>query len=371
VLTRRTFLCNCAASLIGARLGAQAGPNALSAALLRQIGSLAQAFMDKYDVPALSLAYGRGTRMLVSQAYGLANRESHQQATPQSLFRIASLSKPITSAAVFTLVQAGKLHTSDLVFGPKGILNNLDVHSPSLQQITIRHLLTHTAGGWGNAEDDPMFRLHDRDRTVFLQHALNRYPLYDSPGTAYAYSNLGYFILGRVIERVSGQPYMPFVQQHVLLPLGLADMQLAARHPAPREVRYYGQGGQNPYDVPIELHDANGGWLATATDLVRFALGVFSAQDHAGAPALFTPETLAQLTRPTAANPHYACGWALSPDGDDTHIGAFPGTASLLMHRHDGLAWALLTNTRRPHSPMDEDLRQLSWAIARSLPANA
>jgi CubicO group peptidase (beta-lactamase class C family) len=371
MLTRRAFLCGSAVSLIGVRSSAQAVSTAIPPAVLSQVGTLAQAFMDKYDVPALSLAYGRGTRMLLAQAYGLSSRESHQPATPQSLFRLASLSKPITSAAIFTLVQAGRLHTTDVVFGPKGILNNLDVHSPSLQQITVRHLLTHTSGGWGNAEDDPMFRLHDRDRTVFLQHALDRYPLYDTPGTAYAYSNLGYFILGRVIERVSGQPYMPYVQQHVLQPLGLNDMQLAARHPAPNEVRYYGQGGQNPYDVPIELHDANGGWLATASDLVRFALGVFSARDNAGAPALFTPETLAQLTRPTPANPHYACGWGVSPDGDYTHPGSFPGTTTLLMHRHDGLAWALLTNTRRPHSPMEEDLRQLSWAIARSLPASA
>ena len=360
MLTRRSFL-------TGATLTLYNLP-ALAQDPQPQIQTFVERFMRTYDVPGLSLAYGRGTRILLAAAFGSANRRDHQPATSQSLFRIASLSKCITSAAIFTLVDAGKLRTSDLVFGPTGILSNFAVAPGHIRQVTVRHLLTHTAGGWGNEGNDPMFHNHDRDRNLFLQHTVTDYSLYNAPGSTYAYSNFGYFLLGRIIGRVSGQPYPAYVQQHVLRPLGITDMQLGTNQTAPGEVHYYGDGPSNPYDVPIELHDANGGWLATPTDLVHFALGVFSATDKAGAPTLFSPQTLAGILQPTAANPHYACGWGLSPDGDATHAGALPGTATLLMHRHDGLAWSILTNTRRIHSAMEEDLRKLSWDIARSLP---
>jgi len=145
-------------------------------------------------------------------------------------------------------------------------------------------------------------------------------------------------------------------------------MQLARKSPAEGEVHYYGQGRGDPYAVPVELHDANGGWIATPSDLVRFALGVFSARGaNADVPVLFKPETLRQMTHASVANPRYACGWSVSPGGDCSHSGGFDGTAGFLMHRHDGLAWAVLVNTRRAHSNMEKDLHELSWKIADAL----
>ncbi len=366
MLSRRSFLTG--AALACCNLPALAEQGQPQPPSEEQVRALVDRFLRTYDVPALSLAYGRGSRIRLAQAFGEANRKDHQPATPQSLFRIASLSKCITSAAIFTLVDAGKLRTSDLVFGPTGILSNVSVAPGHIQQLTVRHLLTHTAGGWGIGDNDPMFHNRDRDRNAFLQHTVTNYGLYNAPGSTYAYSNFGYFLLGRIMERVSGQPYPAYVQEHVLHPLGITDMQLGTNRTAPNEVRYYNDGPSDPYNLPIELHDANGGWLATPTDLVHFALGVFSATDKAGAPTLFSPQTLEQILQPTAANPHYACGWGLSPDGDATHAGSLPGTTTLLMHRHDGLAWAILTNTRHAHAAMEEDLRRLSWDIARSLP---
>jgi D-alanyl-D-alanine carboxypeptidase len=334
-----------------------------------QIDAAVEAYLKAYNVPGLSLAYGRGTQILRARGYGMADRRDQAQVTPQSLFRIASLSKPITSAAVFTLVEAGRLRTSDNVFGSNGILNDFTLkrHADWLEAITVEHLLTHTAGGWSNKEQDPMFHESGRNAADFLQRVLDSFPLEFPPGTHYAYSNFGYFVLGRVIERISGKPYGDYVQQRVLLPLGITDMQLGKKRAAASEVHYYGQGRDDPYAVPVELHDANGGWIATPSDLVRFALGVFSADDKAGAPALLKEETLRGMTRGTAANSNYACGWSVSPERNCTHSGGFDGSAGFLAHRHDGLAWAVLVNTRRPHSEMEEDLHRLSWEIARTL----
>jgi CubicO group peptidase (beta-lactamase class C family) len=269
----------------------------------------------------------------------------------------------------FSLVEAGKLHTGDFVFGPSGILRSFALrhHADWLQAVTIEHLLTHTAGGWSNKEHDPMFHQAGHNRTEFLQETLDSYPLEVPPGTRYLYSNFGYFLLGRVIEQVSGVPYGEYVQQHVQAPLGISDMRLARKEAAPGEVHYYGQGREDPYTLPIELHDANGGWIATPSDLVYFALGVFSADDKAGAPALLKPETLRQMTQGSIANSEYACGWSISSDGNCFHSGGFDGTASFLMHRHDGLVWAVVVNTRRAHSEMEKDLHKLSWDVVQTL----
>lgn len=333
------------------------------------VDDLVLAYRAAWDVPALSLAYGRGERIVMARAYGLADRHDRRPATPQSRFRIASLSKPITSAGIFTLVEAGSLRTSDRVFGAGGILAGFALRKRGdwLQDITVEHLLTHTAGGWSNQGHDPMFHEADRGHAAIIQHILDKYPIEDAPGKRYAYSNFGYFLLGRVIERISGIPYGEYVRQHVLAPLGITGMRLAKRTAAADEVHYYGQGRGDPYAVPVELHDANGGWIASAADLVHFALGVFSANDKAGAPVLLKPETLNQMTSGSAANPRYACGWSISPNGDASHSGGFDGAASFLMHRHDGLAWAVLVNTRRAHSNMEKDLHDLSGKIAGAM----
>jgi len=367
MLTRRCFLHSSLAASAWLSLG-----RGIRAALNSDSGrvdALVETYLSAYDVPGLSLAYGKGGRIVFARGYGLADRHHHQPVTPQSLFRIASLSKPFTSAAIFTLVEAGRLRISDRVFGSSGVLSSFALrrHADWLQAITIEHLLTHTAGGWSNKEHDPMFHETDRNRARFLQDTLDSVPLEAPPGSAYAYSNFGYFVLGRVIEQISGLSYGEYLQQHVQAPLGITDMQLAKKKAAPGEVHYYGEGREDPYDVPVELHDANGGWIATPTDLVNFALGVFSPEDNAGAPALLKPETLRQMTRPSAVNPEYACGWSVSPDGNRFHSGGFDGTTSFLMHRHDGLAWAVVVNARHKHSPMENDLHKLSWHVAHAL----
>jgi CubicO group peptidase (beta-lactamase class C family) len=369
MLTRRCFLGSSLAAsaslILGCNRGATVKPDP------SRIEALVNAHLAAYDVPGLSLAYGRGERIVFAQGYGVADRLDHSQVTPQNLFRIASVSKPFTAAAIFTLVEAGKLRTSDYVFGPAGFLNTFEfrTHGDWLQAITVDHLLTHTAGGWSNKENDPMFHDTDHTRSVFIQRTLDGYPLETPPGTRYVYSNFGFFLLGRVIEQVSGMPYGDYVRQFVQAPLGITDMRLGTKDPAAGEVQYYGQGSDNPYSVPIELQDANGGWIATPSDLVHFALGVFSAADKGGAPALLKLETLSQMTQRSVANPEHARGWSVSTDGNYFYNGGYAGTASFLIHRHDGFAWAVVVNTRREHSEIPNDLPELSWKIARTMDA--
>ena len=125
----------------------------------KQMAGLAADFMKEYDVPGLSIAVSIKGKPAYVEAFGVADRESGEALTPQHRFRIASISKPVTSTGIFTLVEAGKLRLGDYVFGASSVLGNDYPTTPTLQslvpsgssrspveQITIEHLLTHTTG---------------------------------------------------------------------------------------------------------------------------------------------------------------------------------------------------------------------------------
>src|SRR5947209_7392382 len=129
----------------------------------QRMAALADAFMKAYDVPGLSIAVAVKGKPAYVEAFGVADRETGEALTPQHRFRIASISKPITSVGIFTLIEAGKLRLGDYVFGSNSVLGSDYPAVPNLlylmradpprspnEQVTIEHLLTHTAGGWGN-----------------------------------------------------------------------------------------------------------------------------------------------------------------------------------------------------------------------------
>jgi N-acyl-D-amino-acid deacylase len=201
-------------------------------------------------------------------------------------------------------------------------------------------------------------------------------PLDFTPGTAYAYSNFGYCVLGRVIEAVAKKPYHEFVAERILAPLGIRDMRLGKNLLAERargEVKYYDSGhrtgraicgprlGQQvplPYGVEcIESMDANGGWIASAVDLMRFAVAL---DDPKKCPILKEESVLSMLAPPPGPLGHgpagrpkpvyYGCGWEVRPGGrpgkfTKWHTGGLAGTSTLLVCRQDGIDWAVLFNS--------------------------
>jgi CubicO group peptidase (beta-lactamase class C family) len=170
-------------------------------------------------------------------------------------------------------------------------------------------------------------------------------PLGHAPGTAYAYSNFGYCLLGRVIEKVTGQRYSDYVREAVLMPCGVTAMRIGSGPRTARaagEVVYAGQGS-DPYRVRVARADSCGGWIASASDLVRFAIGVDGATDTAG---ILRPDTVQAMTTSSAINPRYAKGWIVNAGGW-WHNGSLPGTSAILVRMRNGLAWAALANTRR------------------------
>lgn len=280
---------------------------------LEPFDRLAQRLIREHHVPGLAIAVTERGRLVHASGYGVADLDTGQPVTPQTLFRIASISKPITAVAVLQLASQGAIGLDAPLIDQSGMtepfqeaikLNGSKV-DPRWQQVTVRQALQHR-GGWDRDRSfDPMFRsgqfadelqiappagARDVIRVMF-----NR-PLDFDPGTRYAYSNFGYNLLGRVIESKSGMTYEAYVRDKVLRPLGITQMRIGRTRLADRtlgESRYhhpgtapsvfaadFGMPVPHPYGSwYLEAMDSHGGWIASAIDLARFA-AAFDSPDH-------------------------------------------------------------------------------------------
>jgi N-acyl-D-amino-acid deacylase len=205
-----------------------------------------------------------------------------------------------------------------------------------------------------------------------------RKPLQFNPGTQYAYSNFGYCLLGRVIEKVTGKSYEEYVTKEVLHPVGAKETHLGKtllEHHLAEEV-FYDAGGKKgtailgpnigkqvllPYGVwSLEALDSHGGWVSTAADLVRFA----SAFDHPDKCKLLKATSIETMFACPAGEAghekngkpkdvYYGCGWEVRTYGkglrNTWHMGLLDGTSTLLVRRgSDNLTWAVLFNWHPP-----------------------
>ena len=318
------------------------------------IDELVGDFMRAQKAPALSLAFARPNELLLQRAWGVTEWGG-EAVTTENLFRIASVTKPITAVAVFLLVERGFLKLGDAVFGPDGLLKDeFGADLPDdLSAITVRHLLMHLSGGWPNDGRDPTLRHAEMSQRDWLEWTLRRRALQWEPGAHYAYSNVGYCILGEVIGNLTAQSYAGFVEENVLAPCNIKGMRLATNERSADEVRYYDGEGGDPYARNMERIKACAGWLATPTDLARFV---------AKFPALLRPETLKTMTTPGEINPLYACGWSVNARGTIWHTGGLAGSNSFIVRTQSGLSWAALMNTNGKESL--KALNELMWKIA-------
>ncbi|WP_283135229.1 serine hydrolase domain-containing protein [Rhizohabitans arisaemae] len=331
-------------------------------------------FMQQRNISCGSLAVARKGKLLLARGYTWS-ADSKLFVHPLSLFRIASVSKPITGAAVLKLVQDGKLKLTDRLTDlltltpPSG--KKLD---PRLNQVTVLRLLQHLGGWDSGVTTDPMFNDFAISKALGVPLPVGRddvirhtsgLPLDHDPGSRYAYGNYDYMLLGRIIEKVSGMPYDRYVQQKILGPRGITRMRLAQTlkaDAAPREVPYVSQrSGRTVLDgsgatVPapygsfnVENMDAHGGWLATAVDLVRFA-GIFDGPSPVLSAASLSRAFAQPETGTNGDGWWYGCGWQVrnvAAGGRNIwHSGSLPGTYTVLVRRFDGVCYAALFNQR-------------------------
>lgn len=335
------------------------------------MSELARAFLQKYAMPGLSVAVGRGGAILYEDAFGWADREAREELSASHLLRIASVTKPITSVAVFSLIEEGRIRLTDKIFGP-GAITGTDFgeppYHPHVDEITVEHLLTHTSGGWANDAADPMFMNPGMNPAQLIASTLSNRPLDQVPGRHYAYSNFGYCVLGRVIERITHRSYAEHVRDSVLKRCGISEMTIGGNTLAERrrgEVKYYDdENAQQPYAMNVARMDSHGGWIARPRDLVQFLMRVSGNAPPAN---ILDPQSIRTMTTASAANPEYAKGWSVNKFDNWWHTGSLPGTSAIAVRTHSGFCWAAFGNRRRMNSRLDRDLDDLLWNMVREV----
>ena len=334
--------------------------------------SIVRALLERFRLPGISVALTRDDRLVYAAAIGWADQAKRVPMTTTTRMRLASVSKPLTSLALMTLAERGRISLDTVVFGSDGVLG-LEYGEPvfggAKAKITVRQLMQHIEGGWGNQRNDPVFDFYDMAQRALIARTLRERSLESRPGTVQAYSNFGYLVLGRVIERVTGQRYEDAVRALVLQPSGAPDVRIGAPRGAPRapdEAVYDGSGREDPYTLRPDLMDAHGGWVANPLELLR----VMDRFDGGGGvPDLLPPERLREMTTGDSRFPGYALGWAVNRSGNWFHQGSMPGTASMIARTSRGFNWVIITNTRPASAEFPSALDQLMWKVLEAVNA--
>lgn len=324
-------------------------------------------FMKTYSIPGVSIAVTRNDKLVYVKSYGQMSASDNTAITNNHLFRIASVSKPVTAVGIMKLLEANKLTMDSKVFGTGGILGN-DYPSAKIaavSDLTVRHLLHHTSNLWPNDGNDPMFKQQTLNHAQLISWTLDNYNGASARGV-YKYSNFGYCILGRVIEKLSGKTYEQFIKDEVLKPSGITAMQMGGSKLADRktnEVIYTGQGGYSPYDYNIPRMDSHGGWIASATDLARFVVRVNGINGKAD---ILLPATITTMTTRSVPSSNYASGWGVNNANHWWHTGGLPGTATEIIRASSGFSWVILCNSRSTAPAFNGALDGLLWPFVNS-----
>jgi len=299
-----------------------------------QMDEKIHALLNKYDLPGATVAVIRNEKLVYINCYGFQNPETETPATNDNLFRIASISKPITVVTLLKLMQEGKLSMDSKVFGEGSILGEDFGNIPpgsDWNNITIRHLIEHTSG-IHNIPNDPMFSYMGLNNKEVISQVIKERQLTTRPGEQYYYSNIGYNILGRVIEKVTGKAYHGYVKENIFAPCGISRMQIAGNTKEdrlPDEVTYTQPDEQEwVYNMDVSRMDSHGGWVASATDLARFITHI---DRNIVVPDIIEKNWL-ELTY--MGYPQW------------TITGSLPGTSTMLSRINDQFSFVILINRR-------------------------
>jgi serine beta-lactamase-like protein LACTB, mitochondrial len=306
----------------------------LSRAEIDAVDGVISAFLSRNGIPGLTVAVARDGRVIWSKGYGVADVENSVPATSQTVFRSASIGKPITATAAMRLVEQHKLDLD------RPIQQYCDAFPKKPWVVTARHLLTHTSGirHYGG--------LHDRDEQTSTIHyatvARALAPFKDDPllfesGTKYSYSTYGYNVLGCVIEGAANKPFMDVIRGFVFEPSGMThsrddDPGAIIPHRAAGYVRIKGVLRVAPH-VDMSNRLPAGGYVTTAADLAAFAA---SFMDGKLVSRATRDLMLTEVSLKNGDTVNYGLGWAIMeddsgrPTGEVFHGGSSPGASGML-----------------------------------------
>jgi CubicO group peptidase (beta-lactamase class C family) len=325
---------------------------------IRLIDTWVEAQHDYDKLPSISVAIVTDQDLLWSKSYGMADLEKEVPSTPQTIYSICSISKLFTSVAVMQLRDEGKIRLEDLVADHLPWFN-LEQKYPEAGPITIRSLLTHSAGLPRESDypywSGPDFPFPSQEQVkAKLGDQKSLYP----PSTYFQYSNLGLTLLGEIVAEVSGVPFEQYIQKNILQPL-----QLASTRPELPESLWRGQLSTGYTALKrdgtrdmLPFFQAKGiapaaGFSSTVEDLARFASWQFRLLEKGGKEIL-KASTLREMHRVHWVDPDWKTTWGLGffvreVDGRTMvgHSGGCPGYSSILnIDPHKKQAFVVMIN---------------------------
>lgn len=339
------------ALLLGGPVGpARAQDGIWGGALVSKIDSLAEGTLADGPVASLAIGVKRGSDLLLVRGYGLADLELGARATAETVYRIGSVTKQFTAAAVMQLVEAGKIGLDD------PMTKYLPDYPTQGHTVTIRHLLTHTSGiksytsleGWRSTltlerTDDELVALFKDESVDF------------APGEEWLYNNSGFYLLGMIIERASGETYREYLGAHLFEALGLGGSSYCDERPIIRNRAegYEQDDGKLVNDAPLSMNQpgAAGALCSTVPDLLNWESALRGGQ-------VVSADSYVQMTTPYELTDGSSTGYGFGLGVGDleghprvSHGGGINGFVTMLSYFPESdLTIVVLSNTGGGHA---------------------
>ena len=267
--------------------------------VVARVDSMARAYMAEKGPASMSVAISRGSEMLVQRAWGMADIATKRPATATTVYKIGSVSKQFTAVLILKQVERGRVALTDSI----GHYLTAGLRS-EWRSLTIEQLLNHTAGLQNDLKREGRPEEEVTPETMIAWAARDTMPF--APGTRFAYSNVGYLLLGALVEKVYGKPYRAVVLEEIVRPLGLRTLGWCTEpgkdSPVATGYEYLGPGKleQAPYAHPSKSL-GGGGLCASAGDLTAWNRAL-----HGG--RVLSPASYAAMTTPRAPARGYGFG---------------------------------------------------------------
>ena len=302
------------------------------------------------EIPSMSIAVAQNGRIIWMESFGWANREKMIKATPNTMYSMASISKPITTTGLMVLYERGLIELDksvDSYIAPA----RLTAHYGDSSLATVRTILNHTSG---LPTHYTCFYLDETNRQPpSFPESIRRYGiLVHPPGERYQYANFGFGLASHIIEKVSGTSFSQFMRTEVFLPLGMTHTSIDVGNGLEKFAaeRYHTDG--TPVPFYISDHPGASQVYCSAANLIRF--GMFHLKnDLSNSKKILTKKTIDLMQRDSDPNPknnRYGLGWFLKEDEHGYsvvwHTGSMRGVNNILkMVPAENIAVVVLLNT--------------------------
>ena len=318
--------------------------------LQAKVDAVAAAALQKPGAAGLSIAIARNGKMIVAKGYGLADVEFDVPADAQTIFRIGSITKQFTSAAIMRLIEQGKLSLDD------PMTKFLPDYPMQGNVVTIRNLLNHTSGIKSMTDlGEEWEKTMPLDLTHEQMLALVKDKPFDfKPGDEWRYNNTGYYILGMIIEKITGKSYADYLQEEFFTPLKLdrTSYEVSSEIVRNRARGYSIEKGQQVNAAPLGMTQpyAAGSLISTAEELIEWAMALTSGK-------VVSPESFQMMITPTVLNngksQPYGFGIAIDTEAQPKriwHNGGNNGFNSMLLWLPDEQVFIAVISNGEPVS---------------------